>query len=55
MGPGSILIDESFSGSINPLLIDNISKRTETFFINSIADGGASLMLGPYTIKITCD
>ena len=49
------MVNDIFSGSINPLLIDNISKRTETFYINSIADGGASLLEGPYTIKIDCD
>lgn len=55
VGPGNALIPETFTGSIMPILIDNTSFRTETFYINSIADGGTSLIEGPYTITIACD
>lgn len=55
VGTNKELVSESVSGSIKPLLLDRTTKRTETFYINSIADGGASLVSGPYTINIDCD
>ena len=48
------LEEHTFSESVNPMLLDNLSERTETFYINSIAAGGASLLIGPLTIKIAC-
>lgn len=55
VGPKNALVRDNIIGSIKPLLVDNISKRTETFYIHSISDGGATLIQGPYTIKIDCD
>ena len=49
------MVENSFSGSIKPLLKDITTERTETFYVHSIADGGATKMEGPYTIKIACD
>lgn len=55
VGADNALVSEDVSGTIKPLLIDTTTPRTETFYINSVADGGASIISGPYTIKIGCD
>jgi len=36
-------------------LQDKITKRTETFWIYSIARGGDDMLQGPYTVQIICD
>ena len=44
VGPSNTLVHDTFSGSIKPLLNDNSFRRTVTFYIHSIADGGATFM-----------
>ena len=55
VGTNNALVSGTFSGTLKPLLSDITTLRTETFYIHSKADGGSTLMQGPYTIKLACD
>lgn len=46
---------ENKAGTFTALLTDRTTKRTETFYVYSVADGGKDLVSGPYTIKLACD
>lgn len=37
------------------MLTDTTTKKTETFYVYSIADGGKELVSGPYSVKLDCD